>query len=290
MSENKHTPEPWDNRTYIDRFWSRVNVSWENDCWEWTRGTTSDGYGVFHFGHSSIRSHRFSYQQHNGKITEHECVLHSCDNPRCVNPKHLWIGTRAENNADKEAKKRGVHPVQSSGESNSNATLTTPEVIAAKVMARKGLPQARIAKLLGVSTATICLIVNGERRQDETERRVSACVNACAGIPTDQLESGEARYVRNELADIYALEKRRDELLAALEKGGHSLREISLWDKTTAKDVAMAKAAYAEVKAAIASVKGYGQPEKSAKTEVPAIVFFPAGSLGEEIEEEGRPA
>lgn len=90
----------------------------------------------------------------------------------------------------------------------------------------------------------------------EAARRIVACVNACAGIPTDQLESGEARYVRNELADIYALEKQRDELLAALEKGGHSLREISLWDKTTAKDVAMAKAAYAEVKAAIASVKG----------------------------------
>lgn len=52
------------------------------------------------------------------------------------------------------------------------------------------------------------------------------------------------------------IRKQRDELLAALEKGGHSLREISLWDKTTAKDVAMAKAAYAEVKAAIASVKG----------------------------------
>jgi len=130
----------------------------------------------------------------------------------------------------------------------------------------------------------------GQEELKANARRIVACVNACAGIPTDQLESGEARYVRNELADIYALEKRRDELLAALEKGGHSLREISLWDKTTAKDVAMAKAAYAEVKAAIASVKGYGQPEKSAKTEVPAIVFFPAGSLGEEIEEEGRPA
>ena len=129
-----------------------------------------------------------------------------------------------------------------------------------------------------------------EQRGLDNARRIVACVNACAGIPTDQLESGEARYVRNELADIYALEKRRDELLAALEKGGHSLREISLWDKTTAKDVAMAKAAYAEVKAAIASVKGYGKPEKSAKTEVPEIVFYPAGSLGEEIEEEGRPA
>ena len=136
----------------------------------------------------------------------------------------------------------------------------------------------------------ICADAPGDGTSEANARRIVACVNACAGIPTDQLESGEARYVRNELADIYALEKRRDELLAALEKGGHSLREISLWDKTTAKDVAMAKAAYAEVKAAIASVKGYGQPEKSAKTEVPAIVFFPAGSLGEEIEEEGRPA
>lgn len=220
MSENKHTPEPWDNRTYIDRFWSRVNVSGENDCWEWTRGTTSDGYGVFHFGHSSIRSHRFSYQQHNGKITEHECVLHSCDNPRCVNPKHLWIGTRAENNADKEAKKRGVHPVQSSGESNSNATLTAPEVIAAKVMARKGLPQARIAKLLGVSTATICLIVNGERRQDETERRVSACVNACAGCATEVLETAPVGFFNSTYGHPKYLEeitKQRAELLAALE-------------------------------------------------------------------------
>lgn len=59
-----------------------------------------------------------------------------------------------------------------------------------------------------------------------------------------------------EVAELAKLTKQRDELLAALEKGGHSLREISLWDKTTAKDVAMAKAAYAEVKAAIASVKG----------------------------------
>jgi len=247
MSENKHTPEPWDNRTYIDRFWSRVNVSGENDCWEWTRGTTSDGYGVFHFGHSSIRSHRFSYQQHNGKITEHECVLHSCDNPRCVNPKHLWIGTRAENNADKEAKKRGVHPVQSSGESNSNATLTTPEVIAAKVMARKGLPQARIAKLLGVSTATICLIVNGERRQDETERRVSACVNACEGIPTYQLTGEDGNpVILGDMIDL--LRNQRDTLLPICEELRESAEYWSEYD--------VPLGIVERLTAAIASVKG----------------------------------
>ena len=213
--KTEHTPEPWESMAYISRFWSRVDVKGDNDCWEWTRGTTRDGYGVFHFGNSSMRAHRFSYQQNNGRITEHECVLHSCDNPRCVNPKHLWIGTRAENNADKESKKRGVHPSQMAGESNTNAVLTTPEVIAARVMNRKGLPQARIAKLLGVSSASVCMILNGERRVEETERRVSACVNACAGLPSEVLE----RYKLGVIGvDYKSTKQQRDELLAAIKK------------------------------------------------------------------------
>ena len=218
MNENKHTPEPWNNQKYIERFWSRVDVKGPDECWEWKRGSTVQGYGCFHYGSSSIRAHRFSYQQHNGPIKEHDCVCHSCDNPKCVNPAHLWIGTRAENNADKEAKKRGVHPVQSSGESNTNYVLTTPEVIAARVMSRKGLPQARIAKLLDVSTSAVCLIVNGERRVDETERRVSACVNACAGIPTSRLEAGAADI----LAYSMELKKQRDELLSDLAEAKRS--------------------------------------------------------------------
>lgn len=253
----EHTKEPWRDQKYIERFWSRVDVKGEDDCWEWKRGATVQGYGCFHFGHSSIRAHRFSYQQHKGKISEHDCVLHSCDNPRCVNPKHLWTGTRAENNADKESKKRGVHPVQSSGEANTNAVLTTPEVIAVKVMVRKGLPQARVAKLLGVSTATVCFIVNGERRADETERRISACVNACAGITTDYLEmivrEGSTindevmQRIQNKIAADRACanaEKQRDELLAEIEK------TISEWHDHTPGTH------YARLEAAIASVKG----------------------------------
>lgn len=185
-----HTKEPWKEKVYADRFWSRVEIGGSDECWGWKRGVTKDGYGVFHFGNSSIRAHRFSYQQHNGSIGEYECVCHSCDNPRCVNPSHLWLGTRAENNADKEAKGRSVHPKQGFGESNSYASLTTPEVMAARVMTRNGMPQSRVASFLGVSAATICMIVGGERRADETEKRVSACVNACAGIPTESLELG----------------------------------------------------------------------------------------------------
>lgn len=247
MSENKHTPEPWEIRTYIDRFWGRVNVAGDNDCWEWTRGTTSDGYGVFHFGNSSIRAHRFSYQQSNGRITEHECVLHSCDNTRCVNPKHLWIGTRAENNADKESKKRGIHPVQWAGESNTNAVLTTPEVVAARVMHRKGLPQARIAKLLGVSTASVSMIVSGERRSEETERRVSACVNACAGIRTEALEY-RCHLLKAEDDQIATLSKQRDELLAASTSLLNALQQGAMGDNLAPFE--------ADLRAAISSVKG----------------------------------
>ncbi len=211
----EHTKEPWRDKKYIDRFWSRVDVKGPEECWEWKRGATVDGYGCFHFGNSSIRAHRFAYQQHNGAIREHECVCHYCDNPKCVNPSHLWIGTRAENNADKEAKKRAIHPKQKSGEQNSFAVLSTTEVIAAKVMARKGMPQARIASYLGVSNATLCLIVNGERRKDESEQRVSACVNACAGIPNEVLHD-IANFNRSglRLADLI---KQRDDLVAALE-------------------------------------------------------------------------
>lgn len=222
-----HTKEPWNDKIYIDRFWSRVDVLGQDDCWEWKRGATVQGYGCFHFGHSSIRSHRFSYQQHNGAISSHDCVCHSCDNPRCVNPSHLWLGTRAENNADKEAKQRGARPEQSGGEGNSNAILSTPEVIAAKVMARKGMPQARIAAFLGVSNATICLIVNGDRRSEESEQRVSACVNACAGIQTDDLEQCPSGGLFH-LADMSnEVVKQRDELLVALETIARSLPQIA---------------------------------------------------------------
>ena len=203
----KHTPEPWENKAIVSRFWSKVSVKSDIDCWEWQAGKTSQGYGGFHYGKFSIRAHRFSYQLHNRKINEYECVCHSCDNPSCVNPKHLWIGTRAENNADKEAKGRGTYPNQMSGEGNTNYVLTTPEVISIKVMARKGMPQARIASYIGVSAATVCMVVNGDRRKEETEERVSACVNACAGISEESLADdcwNKMRDDRNRLAALNA--------------------------------------------------------------------------------------
>lgn len=232
-----HTKEPWHDPKCVERFWSKVEVAGKDDCWIWQRGTSGFGYGNFHYGKMSIRAHRFSYQLHNGKIGGHKCVCHSCDNPKCVNPAHLWIGTRAENNADKEAKQRGIHPNQSSGEGNSNAAITTPEVIAIKVMARKGMPQARIAAFIGVSPALVCLIVKGERRKEESEQRVSACVNACANVTDEMFENGWTALGHSNYCN--QLTRQRDELLAALKKHGCTCVTCS-----------------SGISAAIASVKG----------------------------------
>lgn len=78
------------------RFWSRVNVGNAGDCWPWSGSTNANGYGVF----AGEKAHRVAYQQFNGEIPEGMIVMHRCDNPSCVNPSHLAMGTQADNVRD----------------------------------------------------------------------------------------------------------------------------------------------------------------------------------------------
>lgn len=97
-------------QTLSERFWSKVDKKGEDDCWNWLAYTNNEGYGNFTVeGKKRWNSHRIAYALVFGEIPENMLVCHSCDNPSCVNPKHLFLGTPKDNTQDKIKKGRCVN-------------------------------------------------------------------------------------------------------------------------------------------------------------------------------------
>lgn len=88
------------------RFWSKVDVRGEDECWPWMVGHNQDGYGIFHIERRSVHAHRVALALALGGILK-EQALHHCDFPPCCNPAHLFEGTNADNVRDRDAKGRG---------------------------------------------------------------------------------------------------------------------------------------------------------------------------------------
>lgn len=92
--------------TIQDRFSKYFNKGDKDQCWAWLGGRTHDNYGKFWFD-KTMKAHKVAYLIYKGDIPRGLCVLHSCDNPPCVNPHHLRLGTQQENIAEREQKQRG---------------------------------------------------------------------------------------------------------------------------------------------------------------------------------------
>lgn len=107
-----YEPCPKFDRHFTERqiasFWSKVDKPSEDECWIWTRAKDQNGYGKWIH---NIKVHRFSFYLHNGFIPKFRykgksLIMHTCDNPSCVNPKHLLLGTNADNSLDAKNKNR----------------------------------------------------------------------------------------------------------------------------------------------------------------------------------------
>jgi hypothetical protein len=143
------------------RFFEYVDMDANSiGCWEWqAKRDTRGGYGYFSAGYKSIRAHRWIYQLVHGPIADDAVVRHKCDNPACVNPRHLELGTHADNKQDQI--ERGRLPNRQ-GEKHPMAKLNQEIVLDIRRRAAAGQPNPSIANGIGISTKLVGQIVRRE--------------------------------------------------------------------------------------------------------------------------------
>jgi hypothetical protein len=148
----------------IDKFCQSYEIDKITDCWNWIKLKDWDGYGYFYIGkdpnnlikssqkYKNIKAHRFSYFLHKGDPFN-LLVCHKCDNPSCVNPDHLFLGTHHDNNQDRAIK--GRNNFDRKGEKNSRSKLTIKEVLEIRASQLSG---KELSKIYGISTPQISAI------------------------------------------------------------------------------------------------------------------------------------
>lgn len=158
--------------TALDRFWAKVDRRGPDECWTWMGSRSPKGYGVLgtiEDGRpASVRAHRLSYTLNVGPIPVGLMVCHRCDNPPCVNPAHLWVGTASDNQRDAYAKGRRVSPSVTGprGEAAHGARLTNAAAAQMRAQYAEGARQVDLAAHFGVSQPTVSEVVRGLKYRD----------------------------------------------------------------------------------------------------------------------------
>ena len=142
--------------TLEERFWSKVDTS--GSCWLWQGAKQRDGYGSFG-APATRRAHRIAYELAHGPIPVGLFVCHTCDNPGCVNPAHLFLGTHQDNMADQRAKGRGRLGLR-----NGRGKLSDAQIADIRARFTMGERASDLAEVFGVTTRHIQKVVTGKRR------------------------------------------------------------------------------------------------------------------------------
>jgi hypothetical protein len=162
----KHTYLRYEKFLRFKSFLRRVKIGKEDECWEWKGALRDDsGYGTFwwperHIGRAHVAAYVFFLGSIPKKHGKKFCVCHSCDNPLCVNPSHLWLGTHTQNMRDmiKKGRKADTH-----GELNPNALLDSDKVAEIhKLWITGKYYQRQIAKKFGITQVMVSHIVSGK--------------------------------------------------------------------------------------------------------------------------------
>lgn len=142
-----------------ERFFIRMTKT--ETCWLWT-SYTQHGYGCMKILGKSVRAHRLSYFIHNGVYDTDLCILHKCDNPLCVNPDHLFIGTQQDNVKDMHDKKRHKILNPKKGENQWKSKLKKQDILQIRFLLGSVLTNREIAKKYNVSQSRISDIKNNK--------------------------------------------------------------------------------------------------------------------------------
>lgn len=152
------------SRPLVERLWEKIDIRSRDECWPWLGSKNQDGYGKIAIGRGSGNgyAHRIAYEAFTGTELGELRGLHSCDNPSCCNPNHIFAGSQADNVADMKAKGREKkRPLY--GSDNPQAKLSESDVLDIRALLAHGSSQRQVAKIFAISQGQVARIGGGTR-------------------------------------------------------------------------------------------------------------------------------